>query len=166
MARCKVCSSHLVDQINEKIMANISFMDISEWCKSEGFDCSHMSIKRHADNDHVKKPVVVSDDDSQPVQSISQVAILQDENELSNFKNCTSSKLKKIAILQLRVVEQKQIEYIQGISRFPQVEIQALKNIIEMCKSLDLVANTEIDDRPKGLSTDTIQQIRDKIFGL
>lgn len=166
MARCKVCSSHLVDQINEKILANISFMDISEWCKSEGFDCSHMSIKRHADNKHIEKPVVVSDeDDSQPVQSISQVAILQDEDELNNFKNCTASKLKKIAILQLRVVEQKQIEYIQGISRFPQVEIQALKNIIEMCKSLDLVKN--IDDKPQSfdIEPEVLNRIRKQVYG-
>lgn len=163
MAKCKVCSSPLIDQINEKILANISFMDISEWCKSQGFNCSHMSIKRHVDAGHTKKSVVVNNEDNtQPVQFISQVEILQ--KELNNFKTFTSDKLKKIAFLQLQVVEQKQIEYIQGISRFPQVEIQALKNIIELCKSLDLISNIE-SDKPKQLDPEIIQKIRREIYG-
>jgi len=162
MARCKVCSSDLVEQINEKILAGISFVDISEWCKANDFDCSHMSIKRHVDNDHIKQPVQPTT--TQPVQPVSQVTIPQDE--LDHFQQSITDRLKKITILQLRVVETKQIEFIQGISRFPQVEIQALKNIIDMCKSLDLIQDFIIitNDKPKELSPDALKKVRD-IYG-
>jgi len=59
MARCKVCSSKLLDQINEKIIAGISYADIESWCKANDFDCSHMSIKRHVDNGHIKAPGLI-----------------------------------------------------------------------------------------------------------
>jgi len=68
--------------------------------------------------------------------------------------------------LQLRAVEQKQIEFTQEISRFPHVEIQALKNIIEMCKSLDLFKDkVVIDDKPKQLTPETIKKVRQEIYG-
>jgi len=78
MARCKVCSSDLVEQINEKILAGISFVDISEWCKANDFDCSHMSIKRHVDGGHIQQPV--HNEPTQATQPV-QTAITQHDKQ-------------------------------------------------------------------------------------
>ena len=132
MARCKVCSSDLVEQINEKILAGISFVDISEWCKANDFDCSHMSIKRHVDGGHIQQPV--HNEPTQTTQPVQPIEITVDK--LQRFKCETEVHLRKITIMQLHIVETKQKEFINGTSRFPQVEIQALKTLIELVEFL------------------------------
>lgn len=163
MAKCKVCSSHLVDQINEKILANISFMDISEWCKSQGFDCSHMSIKRHVDNGHVNQPVQPAPIEVfQPMFSLN---VTELENEVVNFQQFTTNNLKKIAVLAIKIVQIKQVEYIKGISRFPQVEIHAMKNILDVCHTLDFFGHS-LDNSDNELTPDIIAKIKRDIFNL
>jgi hypothetical protein len=61
------------------------------------------------------------------------------ENEVKNFQHFTSDNLKKIAVMAIKIVQIKQVEYVQGISRFPQVEIHAMKNILDVCHTLDFL---------------------------
>jgi hypothetical protein len=44
------------------------------------------------------------------------------------------------------------------------VEIQALKNIIEMCKSLDLVKNIDDKPQPFNIEPEVLKNIR-RIYG-
>jgi len=159
--KCKVCSSEFLDQINEKIIGGVSYNAISEWCIKQGFDCSHMSIKRHVDNGHINQPIQPATIEViQPMFSLEAL-----ENEVKNFQQFTSDNLKKIAIMSIKIVQAKQIEYIQGVSRFPQVEIHAMKNILDVCYTLDFLGNS-LDNSNNELTPDIVLKIKKNIFGL
>jgi len=159
--KCKVCSSEFLDQINEKIIGGVSYNAISEWCINQGFECSHMSIKRHVDNGHINQPI-----QPMPIEVITPMFSIDTlENEVKNFQQFTNNNLKKIAVMAIKIVQIKQVEYVQGISRFPQVEIHAMKNILDVCHTLDFFGRS-LDNSDNELTPDIIAKIKRDIFGL
>ena len=47
---CKVCSSHLQTDIDNKILSGCSYREVSKWCAERGFKVSTTTIRNHAIN--------------------------------------------------------------------------------------------------------------------
>jgi len=119
------------DQIDQKILSGVPYLELSEWCKRVlNFDVSHMSIKRYADSAGLSTNRASSSDDDFECEVDDAITL-----EIPNFasekdiREFTRRKITEAYALQTAIVTQKQRLYMQGKGKYPNIEISGLKTI-------------------------------------
>lgn len=143
-------------KIDEKILSGESYQAISAWCKeSLGFDVSHMTIKRYADNtglsskrnNGIVQGMTADEIDDFDVGENADMGIeiptFESESELKEYAR---KMLIETYINQLAIVKHKQLSYMQGRGRYPQNEITGLKTLLSCMGALSDDKDSILDE--------------------
>lgn len=162
---CKVCKSIIADEINEKILANVGYIEISKWLLSRGVKISHMTLKRHHDNGHCgakRQHQVIT---AAPVLEYQNVMAMSNEELLEK----TRLLIKAVYVAHLQILSTRQQEHLNGFCRYPQNELNGLKTILECLSLVSRGADNCLAEKTKQnttISTQTLKEIREQVYGI